>query len=69
MSKQTNHTADWLREPAAKALSLRIARYWENKGYDIAVWLEPITGDGHKERRYGIRSSLLNGLPRGQRVG
>lgn len=57
-------TADTFSEPEARAMAERIARYWDDQGYDVKVWVEEVPAKGG-EPMYVVRSNLVGGWPVG----
>lgn len=60
---------DFLTQGGAETLMRRIRLFWKERGYSVVLWVELVQYDrvnGHGA--YCVRSDLVNGMPRTQRV-
>lgn len=54
-------------QKGARILADVISAYWRNQGYNVPVWVAEKETDSKigNTAYYSVRSSLVNGLPRG----
>lgn len=57
---------DYSTKAGAEQLATRIQRYWHERGHRTVV-VETFVVPGTKNRCYGVRSNLVNGLPPARR--
>jgi hypothetical protein len=57
-------TRDWCNVEGAKALARIITAYWAKRGYVVNVQVQSQGRETWTQNTIGIRSDMLNGLPR-----
>lgn len=55
---------NYLTKDGAKRLLTTIRNYWAYRGYDVSLEIVELPG---APRNFGIKSNLVNGLPRARR--
>lgn len=55
---------DYSTKAGAKLLLTAIRNYWAYRGYDVSLEIVEVPG---APRNFGIKSNLVNGLPRARR--